>query len=77
MTKANSVVCTVSMNSQIIFPREVRERRRVGGHDDRVRYILDADSVRIEKETAHEHDERFATFSELSSDADEEAYGVL
>ena len=33
--------------------------------------------VRIEKETAHEEDDPFATFSEWASEADEEAYGNL
>ena len=76
MTKANSVVSEVSGKSQMVLPGEVRDGLRVGP-GDRVRFILDPDSIRIEKETVREGHEPFASFSEWSSEADEEAHGDL
>mgnify|MGYP000848387949 CR=1 FL=1 len=44
---------------------------------DRLRYIIDDQGVRIEKNVLPAEDDPFATFSEWSSEADDEAYGDL
>jgi antitoxin PrlF len=66
----------LSVKSQTVLPREVRERLGVGP-GDRLRYVLDASGVHIEKALAREEEDPFAAFSEWSSEADEEAYGDL
>jgi antitoxin PrlF len=71
-----SVVSKVSVKSQTVLPREVRERLGVGP-GDRLRYVFDADGIRIEKETQREADEPFIAFTEWASEADDEAYGDL
>lgn len=58
------------------MPREVRERLGVGP-GDRLRYVFDADGIRIEKETRREEDDPFIAFTEWASEADDEAYGDL
>jgi antitoxin PrlF len=68
------VFSKLSVKSQTVLPREVRERLGVGP-GDRLRYVLDARGVRVEK--AVEEDDPFAAFSEWSSEADEAAYGDL
>jgi antitoxin PrlF len=78
MLKSNSraVFSKVSAKSRTVLPREVRERLgiRTG---DRLRYILDAIGVRIEKEAPREEEGPFLAFGEWSSEADEAAYGDL
>ena len=71
-----SVVSKVSVKSQTVLPREVRERLGVGP-GDRLRYVFDTDGIRIEKETQREDDDPFIAFSEWASEADDEAYGDL
>lgn len=71
-----TVYSKVSVKSQTVLPREVRDRLRVGP-GDRLRYVMDEHGVRIEKGTAQEEDDPFATFTEWASEADEEAYADL
>ena len=71
-----SVVSKVSVKSQTVLPREVRERLGVGP-GDRLRYLFDAEGIRIERETQREDDEPFIAFTEWASEADDEAYGDL
>jgi antitoxin PrlF len=71
-----SVVSKVSVKSQTVLPREVRERLGIGP-GDRLRYLFDADGIRIEKETRGEDDDPFIAFTEWASPADDEAYGDL
>ena len=74
--RAKSVYSKVSVKSQTVLPREVRERLRVGP-GDRLRYIFAEDGIRLEKETIREDEEPFVAFAEWASEADEKAYGDL
>lgn len=65
----------VSVKSQTVLPRAVRTKLGIKP-GDRIRYRLTEDGVLIDKAPA-ELDDPFATFSEWSSDADDEAYGKL
>ena len=66
----------VSVKSQTVLPREVRERLKIGP-GDRLRYLVDDDGVRIEKEAPIQEDDPFAAFSEWSSEVDEETFRAL
>ena len=66
----------VSVKSQTVIPREVREQLGLKP-GDRLRYRLTDDGVLIDKAAATEADDPFAAFSEWSSEADEKAYGKL
>lgn len=66
----------VSVKSQTVIPREVRERLDLRPGDT-LRYRLTKDGVLIDKALANETDDPFATFSEWSSEADEKAYAGL
>lgn len=66
----------VSVKSQTVIPREVRQRLDLRPGDT-LRYRLTKDGVLIDKALANEADDPFATFSEWSSEADEKAYGGL
>jgi antitoxin PrlF len=70
------VVSKVSVKSQTVLPRVVRERLGIGP-GDRLRYLFDAEGVRIEKESQREDDDPFIVFTEWASEADDEAYGDL
>jgi bifunctional DNA-binding transcriptional regulator/antitoxin component of YhaV-PrlF toxin-antitoxin module len=71
-----AVYSKVSVKSQTVLPREVRERLGVGP-GDRLRYVFDASGVRLEKEAPREEEDPFVAFGEWSSEADEAAYGDL
>ena len=66
----------LSVKSQTVLPREVRERLKVAP-GDRLRYLVDERGVRIEKATGASDDDPFAAFSEWSSKDDEEAFADL
>jgi antitoxin PrlF len=66
----------VSVKSQTVIPREVRERLRLKPGDT-LRYRMTEDGVLLDKAPANEADDPFATFSEWSTEADEKAYGDL
>jgi antitoxin PrlF len=74
--KPKAYYSKVSVKSQTVLPREVRERLEIGP-GDRLRYLVDDDGVRIEKEAPIQEDDPFAAFSEWASEADEEAYADL
>jgi antitoxin PrlF len=74
--EAMAVFSKVSVKSQTVLPREVRERLGVGP-GDKLRYVLDGRGVRLEKAFSREEEDPFVTFSEWSSDADEAAYADL
>jgi antitoxin PrlF len=74
--KAKAYYSKLSVKSQTVLPREVRERLKVSP-GDRLRYVVDEKGVRIEKEYSEREDDPFATFSEWSSEADEEAFADL
>jgi antitoxin PrlF len=66
----------VSVKSQTVLPREVRDRLRIAP-GDQIRYILDDDGVRIEKRSTPEEGDPFEAFTEWASAADDEAYADL
>jgi antitoxin PrlF len=71
-----TIFSKVSVKSQTVLPREVRERLGIRP-GDRVRYVFDAGGVRIEKEAPGGEQDPFVAFSEWSGEADEAAYGDL
>ena len=71
-----SAFSKVSVKSQTVIPREVRERLDLKPGDT-LRYRVTDDGVRLDKAPANEADDPFATFSEWSNEADEKAYGSL
>ena len=76
VSKAKTVYSKVSVKSQTVLPREVRERLRIAP-GDQIRYILDDSGVRIEKGSAAEEGDPFNAFTEWASEADDEAYADL
>ncbi len=66
----------VSVKSQTVIPRAVRERLGLK-RGDTLRYRLTAEGVLLDKAPANEADDPFAAFSEWSGAADEKAYGSL
>ena len=76
VSKAKTVYSKVSVKSQTVLPREVRERLRISP-GDQIRYILDDAGVRIEKGSAAEEGDPFNAFTEWASEADDEAYADL
>jgi antitoxin PrlF len=75
-TRQPSAFSKVSVKSQTVIPREVRERLRLKPGDT-LRYRITEEGVLLEKAPANEADDPFATFSEWSNEADEKAYGGL
>jgi antitoxin PrlF len=71
-----STFSKVSVKSQTVIPREVRERLGLKPGDT-LRYRLTEDGVLLDKAPASEADDPFATFSEWANEADEKAYGGL
>lgn len=75
-TKAQAHVAAtfsrVSVKSQTVIPRKVRERLGIGP-GDMLRYRLTDTGVLLDKAPTSE-DDPFASFSEWSSEADEKAY---
>jgi antitoxin PrlF len=65
----------VSVKSQTVIPREVRERLRLKPGDT-LRYRVTDDGILLDKAT-EAGDDPFAAFSEWTSEADEKAYGEL
>jgi antitoxin PrlF len=65
----------ISVKSQTVIPRSVRERLRLEPGDT-LRYRLTDEGVLIDKAPI-EADDPFATFSEWTGEADEKAYGKL
>jgi antitoxin PrlF len=71
-----SVFSKVSVKSQTVIPREVRERLALKPGDT-LRYRVTDDGILLDKAPAVEADDPFASFSEWSGAADEKAYGDL
>ena len=71
-----SAFSKVSVKSQTVIPREVRERLRLKPGDT-LRYRVTEDGVLLDKAPGSEIDDPFATFSEWLNEADEKAYGSL
>jgi antitoxin PrlF len=66
----------VSVKSQTVIPREVRERLAIKPGDT-LRYRVTEDGVLLDTAPANETDDPFAAFSEWSSAADKKAHGGL
>lgn len=66
----------VSVKSQTVIPREVREQLGLKPGDT-LRYRVTDAGVLLDKVPAQEADDPFATFSEWANNADEKAYGGL
>ena len=75
-TRPPSAFSKVSVKSQTVIPREVRERLRLKPGDT-LRYRMTEEGILLDKAPANEADDPFATFSEWSNEADEKAYGDL
>ena len=71
-----SVFSRVSVKSQTVIPREVREKLDLKP-GDRLRYRVTDDGVLLDKAPANEADDPFAAFSEWAGKADEKAYADL
>jgi antitoxin PrlF len=71
----SAVFSKVSVKSQTVLPREVRDRLGIVP-GDRLRYRLTDTGVLIDKAPG-DVDDPFALFSEWSSEADEKAYAKL
>ena len=65
----------VSVKSQTVIPREVRERLKLKPGDT-LRYRVTEDGILLDK-AIDAGDEPFAAFSEWTSEADEKPYGAL
>jgi len=74
-TRTPASFSKVSVKSQTVLPREVREKLGIKPGDV-LRYRLTEDGVLIDK-AATEADDPFASFSEWSGAADEKAYDKL
>jgi len=75
-SRAPAAYSKVSVKSQTVIPREVRERLALKPGDT-LRYRVTDGGVLLDKAPASEGDDPFAAFSEWASDADEKAYGGL
>jgi antitoxin PrlF len=75
-TRTPSTFSKVSVKSQTVIPREVRERLGLKPGDT-LRYRLTDNGVLLDKAPAGDADDPFATFSEWANAADEKAYGGL
>jgi antitoxin PrlF len=75
-TRTPSTFSKVSVKSQTVIPREVRERLKVKPGDI-LRYRVTEEGVLLDKAPASEADDPVATFTEWSNEADEKAYGGL
>ena len=73
--KKPAVFSKVSVKSQTVIPREVREQLKLKPGDT-LRYRITADGILLDKVT-EAGDDPFAAFSEWTSEADEKAYGGL
>jgi AbrB family looped-hinge helix DNA binding protein len=74
--RAPSVFSKISVKSQTVIPREVRERLLLKPGDT-LRYRLTPEGVLLDKAPPSDADDPFAAFSEWSGEADEKAYGGL
>jgi AbrB family looped-hinge helix DNA binding protein len=70
-----AVFAKVSVKSQTVLPREVRDKLGIKPGDT-LRYRITAQGVLVDKAPA-DADDPFASFSEWSSDADDRAYARL
>ena len=75
LTRTPSAFSKVSVKSQTVIPREVRDQLKLKPGDT-LRYRVTDDGILLDK-AAEAGDDPFAAFSEWTSEADEKAYGGL
>jgi AbrB family looped-hinge helix DNA binding protein len=66
----------ISVKSQTVLPAEVRQRLGVSA-GDRLRYVIENGTVRIEKAGPDLQEDPFAAFTEWASPEDDEAFADL
>ena len=76
LSRRPAVFSKISVKSQTVIPRQVRDRLKLKPGDT-LRYRVTDDGVMLDKAPARETDDPFAAFSEWAGDADEKAYGGL
>lgn len=76
MTAARSVTSRLSSRSQTVIPKPIRDRLGIGPGDV-IAFEERAGEIVIRPVRTPPADDPFATFSEWSSEADEEAYAGL
>jgi antitoxin PrlF len=75
-TRTPSIFSKLSVKSQTVIPREVRERLDLKPGDT-LRYRVTDDGILLDKAPASDVEDTFATFSEWSNEVDEKAYRSL
>lgn len=76
-SRGDAAYSRVSVKSQTVLPKQVREALAIGPGDT-LRYRITEQGVLIDKALrAAEADDPFATFAEWAGAADDEAYGDL
>jgi antitoxin PrlF len=75
-TRTPTSFSKLSVKSQTVIPRQVRERLALKPGDT-LRYRATEAGVLLDKAPANEADDPFAAFSEWLSEAEEKAYGDL
>lgn len=66
----------LSVKSQTVVPRSVRDRLRLSP-GDRVRFVMDGGKVTLERDTIVEDGDPFVSFTEWSTPEDEEDFANL
>jgi antitoxin PrlF len=72
----NAPISRLTSKSQTVIPKAVREKLGLKP-GDLLRYVVNDDRIMIEKVRGEAEDDPFATFTEWSSEADEQAYKSL
>jgi antitoxin PrlF len=75
ISRPSATFSEVSVKSQTVIPREVREKLQLKPGDT-LRYRVTNDGILLDKATEAGNDP-FASFSKWNSEADEKAYGGL
>ena len=76
MTTAQRITSRLSSRSQTVIPKPIRERLGIGP-GDLIAFEERAGEIVLRPVRAPTGDDPFATFTEWSSEADEEAYADL
>jgi AbrB family looped-hinge helix DNA binding protein len=75
ISRQSATFSKISVKSQTVIPREVREQLKLKPGDT-LRYRVTDDGILLDKAT-EASDDPFAVFSEWTSQVDEKAYGGL
>lgn len=76
MTARKIASSSVSVKSQTVLPREVREHLGIKP-GDRLHYRMTKAGIILEKAEPAKHDDPFATFTEWAGPDDDEAFADL